>query len=305
VITKHFKEFYQSANQLTSKRFSILKVTYATFASARASQAAASLAYYAIFSLFPLMLALIAAGSYFLDSKQVYQSVTSFVQNIFPVSRGLVAENLQKIIDARGAVGAISLATLLWSASNVFINLAYDINLAWPEASHRSFLQTRLIGLKMIAGLSLLLLFSVLFSWMTTLIPFLHPSNAAPQTLSLLTIISNIGAWLTVFLLYLAMYYWVPTVDVSRGASVFAALVASIGWQLATAGFNLYLNSGLANYQLIYGSVGAIIALLFLIFLVALITLFGAHLCAAIDRWQKDRTTNLTNHATHYSERRP
>lgn len=305
MITKHFKEFYQNANQLTSKRFSILKTTFATFSAARASQAAAGLAYYAIFSLFPLMLALIAVGSYFLDSKQVYQGVTAFVQNIFPVSRSLINENLQKIVDARGAVGTISLATLLWSASNVFINLAYDINLAWPEALNRNFIQTRLVGLKMIAGLSLLLLFSVLFSWMTTLIPFLHPSSASPQTVNLLTLISNIGAWLTVFLLYLALYYWVPTVQVSKGASVIAALVASIGWQLATAGFNWYLNSGFSNYQLIYGSVGAIIALLFLIFLIALITLFGAHLCAAIDRWQKERKTKTEEPAVRYSERRP
>jgi uncharacterized BrkB/YihY/UPF0761 family membrane protein len=41
----------------------------------------------------------------------------------------------------------------------------------------------------------------------------------------------------------------------------------------------------------VYGSLGAIVALLFLIFLVAVITLFGAHLSAAIDLWEKNRNT--------------
>ena len=44
-----------------------------------------------------------------------------------------------------------------------------------------------------------------------------------------------------------------------------------------------YVSSGLGRYQLIYGSLGAIVALLFVIYLLAIITLFGAHLSAAID----------------------
>jgi uncharacterized BrkB/YihY/UPF0761 family membrane protein len=49
------------------------------------------------------------------------------------------------------------------------------------------------------------------------------------------------------------------------------------------------LGSGMSSYSLVYGSLGAIVALLFLIFIVSMITLFGAHLCAAIDNWS-DRT---------------
>jgi len=293
LIAKHIDEFYQNANRLSRGRLDILKNALTTFSNTRGSHSAASLAYYAIFSLFPLMLAFIVVGSYFLDSQQVYLSVTRFVQGIFPVSRNLINENVQEVINARGAVGLISLATLFWSASSVFINLAYDINLAWPEASRRNYLQTRLVGLGMIGGLSTLLVLSIVLSWITTLIPFLNMDTASSQNPGLLTLITNLGSWLTVFLLDLALYYWIPTVDVSMKASLWAALIASLGWQLATAGFNWYLNSGLQNYQLVYGSIGTIIALLFLIFLVSLITLFGAHLCAAMDHWEKGRKTEI------------
>ena len=58
-----------------------------------------------------------------------------------------------------------------------------------------------------------------------------------------------------------------------------------------TAGFAWYLDSSFGQYQLVYGSLGAIVAFLFMIYLISLITLFGAHLSAAIDGWKNDNVT--------------
>lgn len=301
LMTKHFQEFYQSINHFSGGRLAILRDALATFSNARASHSAAGLAYYAMFSLFPLMLALIALGSYFLDSQQVYQNVTGLVQRFLPFSGSLIDENLRAVLDARGAAGLFSLVALFWLASNVFTNLARDINRAWPEASRRNFLQIRLMGLGMIAGLSVLLILSIVLGWIAKLIPFLNVNTASPQSLRLWSLFSSLGSWLTIFLLYLALYHWIPIVNVVGSASFWSALTASIGWQLATAGFGWYLNSGLGQYQLVYGSIGAIIALLFLIFLISMITLFGAHLCAAIDRWEKARSTELHSESRNVS----
>ena len=261
-----------------------IKQAITTFSNTRASQAAASLAYYAIFSLFPLMLVLIAGGSYFLDSQQVYQTVTRFIQDAIPVSPQLIEENLKQVLDARGAVGIIGLVTLLWSASGYFTSLAHNINLAWPDAPRRNFLEKRFVGLGMIGGLSGLLILSLALSWITTLIPFLNIENASFPSLKLWTWFSNLGSWLTIFLLFLALYCWVPTTNVRWSATFWGALSASIMWKAAAVGFSWYLGSGLGRYQLVYGSLEAIVALLFLIFILSLITLFGAHLCAASDR---------------------
>jgi membrane protein len=62
-------------------------------------------------------------------------------------------------------------------------------------------------------------------------------------------------------------------------------LFASTAWKIATAGFTWYVTSGFGRYQLVYGSLGAVVALLFLIYLISMITLFGAHLSAAINGW--------------------
>jgi YihY family inner membrane protein len=288
-LISKFREHYQNVNHASGGRLLIIKHAIETFSETRASQSAASLAYYSFFSLFPLLLVLIAGGSYFLSREQIYQNVTRLVQEAIPISTELINANLRQVLDARGTVGLIGLLTLLWSASGFFTNLAHSINLAWSDAPRRNFLERRLISLGMIAGLCGLLIISLSLDWLTNLAPFPRNESASSSTLGLCRLFSGLGSWLTIFLLFLALYRWIPTADVYWSAIFWGALTASVAWNVATAGFSWYLRSGLGRYQLVYGSLGAIVALLFLIFIVSTITLFGAHLCAAVDRWEKGK----------------
>jgi len=284
----NLKEFYQNINQISGNRLSILQNAIRTFTEKQAAQASAGLAYYSIFSIFPLLLVFIAAGSYFIDTKQVFNVVTQFIQQALPISRQIINENLQQILAARGTAGIISILTLLWSASGMFTNLAYNINLAWTRASRRNFLQNRLVGLWMIVGLIGLIVLSLLLSWVTQRLPHMDIAHASPTYLLLLRLISAFGSWLMIFLVFFALYHWIPTMRVTRSATVWGALLASLAWKAVTTGFTWYLNSGFGRYQLVYGSLGAIVAFLFLIYIISLITLFGAHLSAAIEGWERE-----------------
>jgi membrane protein len=293
LISKQLNEWYRSVNDISGGRLNIFKHAVRRFSVTNAPQAAAALAYYAFFSLFPLLLVGIAGGSYFISTQRIYQSITQLVHSVIPVSTQLIDENLREVLDARGTVGILSLLTLLWSASGVFTNLAYNINLAWPKASRRNFLENRLVGLSMIGGLSVLLLLSVAVDWILKLAPFLEAWTATSSAERLWRLFSDFGTWLMIFLIFLALYRWIPTSNVRWNATIWGALTASLGWKAATASYTWYLTSGLGRYQVVYGSLGAIVALLFLIFIVAVITLFGAHLSAAIDLWEKNKNTEL------------
>jgi membrane protein len=286
---KYVKELYQNINRLSGDRLGILKVALDSFSETRAAESAASLAYYALFSLFPLLLLFIAVGSYFLDSSQVYETVTQLVQRAIPVSTQIINENLREVLDARETVGIIGLVTLLWSASGVFTNLAYNINLAWPRARRRSFLQRRLMGVRLLGGLGGLLILSIILDWLSKLHLFVNIANTSFYTLSLWRLFSGVASWLTVFLLFFALYRWIPAVFVRWRAAFWGALFATTAWKIATAGFAWYVTSGFGRYQLIYGSLGAMVALLFLIYLISFITLFGAHLSAAINSWLDEK----------------
>lgn len=289
VRTMNLKEFYQKVNQLSGNRFSILENAVKTFTEKQAAQASASLAYYSIFSIFPLLLVFIAVGSYFIDAKQVFDVVTEFIQQALPISRQIINENLQSILETRGTAGIISILTLLWSASGMFTSLAYNINLAWSRAARRNFLQNRLVGLWMIVGLIGLIILSLILSWITRGLPFMNIAHDSPTSLLLWRLISALGSWLMIFLVFFTLYHWIPTKRVKWSATIWGALLASLAWKAVTASFTWYLASGFGRYQLVYGSLGAIVAFLFLIYIISLITLFGAHLSAAIEGWEREQ----------------
>lgn len=285
MISNRIKELYQRADRISGNRLNLLKDAMETFNVTRAGQASASLAYYVILSLFPLLLVLISAGSFFLDSQQVYLKLSQLVQqNIPATSYDWIVENLRQILEKRGTIGIIGLITLLWAASGGFISLAYNINLAWLEAPQRNFFQKRLIGLQMIAGLGLLFLLSLILD---AILSFLHLFNLPLDSFivpGLWRWISSLFSWLVIFLLFFVLYYWVPMVNVTRRAAFWGALTASLVWEVAIALFSWFVRSGFGRYEMIYGSVGALVAFLILIYILATVILFGAHLTSAIDR---------------------
>jgi membrane protein len=298
LIPRQVKKWYRRANKTSGGWLDIPQNTIATFTEARAPQAAASLAYYAIFSIFPLLLLLIVGGSYFLDSAQVYHNVTRFFHEAIPVSQDWLDEILQQVLATRGRVGIISLFTLLWSASGFFSSLVYNIDLAWPDIRQRNYLEKRLIGLAMIVAFTGLLVFSMFFEWASNLFPISDMFVTTFGDLDLFRLFSSMVSFITSFLLFLALYYWVPNTNLPFNASFWGALASSVAWKVVTEVFNWYLRSGLGNFQLVYGSLGAIISFLLMIYLVSLIILFGAHLCSAIDLWEEVR-------ARKRSKRRP
>lgn len=287
------KAFYENLNQLSGNRLRILESALQTFNEKQAAQASAGLAYYTFFSIFPLMLAFVAGGSYFLDSHQVFNTVTQFIQQALPISRQVINENIEEILEARGTAGIVSLLILLWSASGMFTNLAYNINLAWPRAARRNFIQNRLVGLWMIVGLIGLLVLSLILGWVTARLPVMNIDTDSPTDLVVLRTISAVGSWLMIFLVFLTLYHWIPTLRVRWSATLWGALIASLAWKAVIAGFGWYLGSSFGQYQLVYGSLGAIVAFLFLMYIISLITLFGAHLSAAIESWESERVQTL------------
>jgi membrane protein len=78
------------------------------------------------------------------------------------------------------------------------------------------------------------------------------------------------------------VYRWVPGTRVKGYEAFLGAVVAAVGWELAQGGFSWYLTSGLARYQLIYGSLGAVIAFMLWLYVTAVVVLYGAHLSAAV-----------------------
>lgn len=285
--TDQIKTFYDRANDLTGGSLGILTDAIQHFSDARAAEATASIAYYAVFSLFPLLLALIVAGSFVLESEQVQRQVMEVVDEAFPVSHSLIERNIRAVLELRGTVRFVALISLVWSATGVLMALARNINRAWPEAKPRGFLEDRLLALGMVSGLAVLLaLSSVSNTVLDVMARFSVPIGGGLSIYEtpLWTILSSGAPRLLAFSALLGLYRWVPNTKVKWSEAFCGALMATLAWEIATNGFTWYLSSGIVQYELVYGSLGAVVALMLWIYIIGLITLLGAHLSAAIAR---------------------
>lgn len=286
-IKDKLNAFYQRANRRTGGVLAVVRQTVERFGEMRASAAAASLAYYVFFSLFPLLLIFVSLISPILRTDVARQRVIDFITQVIPISQGLIRNNIQSVLEVRGSVGLIGLVGLLWAASGAFAVLSHNINRAWEEAETRSFLKKRLIALGMIGALAALLILSLISSTIINLLPELEIAIGGGISIYqtfLWTLVFNLVPLLFTFVMFLALYRWVPNTVVDWKAALWGAATASVGWEIAKRGFTWYVSSGLVRYELIYGSLGTVVALLFWIYLSGLVTLFGAHLCATIDR---------------------
>lgn len=282
---------YKSLDRAAGGIPGILVATMKSFGEVKAAQTAASLAYYALFSLFPLLVVLIVIASLFLQNQQAVQQILAAVETAIPISHSLIERNINSVIDLRQTAGIVGLISLLWSATGVFTMLAVGINVAWDKSKPRGFLQQRLVALAMVAGISVLLLLLPIATSLLNFLPMLSMELVSGTFLAtpLGIIFQNLTPFIIYFLIMLVLYRWVPDIHVPWNAALWSAFVAAVVLLAANRGFTYYIGSGLARYDVIYGSLGAIVALMFWIYLGSWIILFGAHLGAAIAEKKSSR----------------
>jgi membrane protein len=285
---KHFTgAAYTQIDKRSGGLFSLISATIKQFGETRSAQAAAAMAYFALFSLFPLLLLIISVGSFVVERDVVQQQVSQVVAENLPGAQTLIQQNIERVLALRGPISIVGIVGLLWSATGVFNTLAYNINMAWSQADTRNFLQRRLVAFGIVGLLVGLLLVSVLSTFISNLLAqFSVPLQDSVDIYEtgLWRIWSNLLPILLRLALFWGLYRWVPNTQVSGVAALWGALLATTGWELATNGFSFYLSSGLASYELVYGSLGTIVGLMFWIYLGSLVTLFGAHLTATISQ---------------------
>ena len=282
-LTEIIQPVIQQINARTGNSLEIIGVAFTRFNQVRGAEAAASVAYYALFSLFPLLLALVAIVGYLPVVEMAPERVINFITQAIPISRSLIEDNLAQVLNNRGASGLIGLIGLAWSASGVFTTLVRNINRAWPQADQMDFWQSRLIALVIIFLVSVLLVVTVLVNTLTSIMPRINwRLQLNLPLINTTTLFSEAISWVTVFLVFFSLYQWVPTADVKWRNALWGALTATVVWELASNIFTYYLSSGMASYDLLYGSLGTIVALLTWIYVSSYIILIGAHISAAI-----------------------
>ncbi len=300
LLVKKIRKFYLNINDLTGGWLGVVRHALTNLTLSRGAEASASLAYYALFSIFPVLLVIVSAGSVFLEQELVKANLLEAIMSFLPISAITVNDHIDAVLKVRGAVTTFALLSLVWSGSNVFEKIVININRAFVRSKNPSFIQSRALALLMILILVVLFILSLAVNTLIGLLPALQRAQAAGNTLlksPALTWVSWLLPLFIKFLLFFGLYTWLPRHIITlRRARVVGALVAAVLWEVVTRLLTWAVGSGLANYQLVYGSLGSIIALLFWLYWTGHILFFGAHLANAIDYYvQAKANTSVKN----------
>lgn len=247
-----------------------------------ASHMAAGIAYYAVLSLFPLLLGLIAIFGLVLPSETVQQDLFEFFERNLPGAVDVLEENIEQVIRLRGAIGAVSLVLLFWSASAMFGAIGRSINRVWDVHKDRPFYIRKVRDLGMALGTGILFLLSV---GATAIFSILRATE-----LSVGGIAVDVAARLLAFLfslgIFLVLYKIMPNTKTYWRYVWPRAVLAAVLFEIAKTLFVFYLDH-FASYDMVYGSVASVIILLFWIYISAYILILGGEFSAEYGRMRE------------------
>jgi membrane protein len=251
---------------------------YKGFLTHQGNANAAAIAYYTLFSIFPLTLLLISLGSFVLNSQQAQEAALNAVGTYLPFATELVQRNIERVLQLRGTASVIGVVGFIWAASGVFGSLSRAVNLAWDLERPRPAWAERALAAGLVVLVALLFSLSLFSTAAFEVVARLARSvlpGAPISGLSLMDLATRILPYIFTVLLFCFLYAVLPTARVAWSEVLPGALIASIAWEVAKNGFTFYLGS-FATYNLVYGSLGAVIALLLWSYISGLIILLGA-----------------------------
>ncbi|MDF1854579.1 YihY/virulence factor BrkB family protein [Pseudooceanicola sp.] len=246
---------------------------------------AAGVAFFVMLALFPGLAALIAIWGLLADQAVLLGQI-ELLRGIVPVEVfTLVEAQVLTLIAAGGETlgwaGLLSLALATWSARSGVAALMLGLNTIHGQGRRSGvfhYLMSLLLTLALF-GVAIVALGSVVVA--PIVLQFVPLGPGAALVAAAVRWVSAIGVLLVGLSL---IYRYGPNTGGARhGWATPGAGLAVILWMAVSWGFSLYL-ANFADYNQVYGSIGAAIALLVWLYASAFVVLLGASLNVQLDR---------------------
>ncbi len=249
-----------------------IRVIISDFFSNNCPYMAAGIAYWTLFSAFPLSLAAVSLLGFANPTSIEQEEMVARIIEQIPVSGDYVLDLVERVAEARGALSFIAVLGLLISGSAVFAAIRKGINHAWHVTRPHPFFIGRGIDLLMLVFVGLLALVAA-----TNLVGLIGrgASNIWFVGEPLVSIGFDLGLLVASYFILAILYRFVPYTEVEWRDVWLGALVGALmayGVRVAFSGFLINVN----EFNLVYGSLGALMALLVWVYLSAMSLVLGA-----------------------------
>lgn len=256
-----------------------LYLTVSGFVNDKCMLRASALTYTTLLSIVPFL-----AVAFSISKGFGFQN-TDYIRNILMKvagGRAMVVDNIVSYINNTnvGTLGAIGIATLLFSVISLLGNIEKSFNTIWGVKKNRS------IGRKFVDYLSVTMVFPLLLIVAISSTATLQ-SNTIVQKILSVSVFSYLYLVLLKFLPYIMVwmalmfiYIFIPNTKVKVLSGVVGGVVAGTIWQVAQWGY-LGFQVGVTKYNAIYGSFAQLPLFLIWLYLSWVIVLLGAEMCFA------------------------
>jgi membrane protein len=271
----------------------ILWRTYEEMQQDRLMAVAAGVAFYALLAIFPAVTALVSLYGLVFEPTTVTGHLALAASMLPPGGFDIVRDQVDRVVSAGG--GGLTfgflfgIAIALWSANNGVKAIFDALNVIYDEDEKRSFLMLNLVSLTFTLGAIVLFL---VFAGAVIVLPLaLSAIGFQGVTESLLPLLRWPALLLAVLLALALIYRYGPSRRKAqwRWISV-GSLFAAFTWIAGSLAFSWYLQN-FANYNAVYGSLGAVIGLMMWLWLSAVVVLLGAELNAETEHQTARDTT--------------
>jgi membrane protein len=271
---------------VTSRLVALARESASAYTRNLCPQLASAIAYRVLFSLFPLGIFLVSIFGLVIENAERRDELVGWVVERLHLSEA-GSESLDQAVSGlaqpSSVLGLIALLGVFWGASGMMAATRIALTSLWGTDRRQAWRGKAFdLALVLLAGVLILVGFAL--TLVVRVVEDMGKRIGAAVGVGSLGAAAGDAAQLLVslglvFAVVLLLYRYVPPTHPSFGALWLPALAVAVAIQATQAGYGLYL-SRFADYNLVYGSLGAAIGFLFLVYLCAAIFLYGAQVAA-------------------------
>jgi len=259
----------------------LLKETFKEFQSDKATRLAAALSFYTALSIAPLLVLLVTVIGWFFGDGTAQDELMGRISEMVGPEGAQVAESVIQSADQPNVAtmaGLLSLATLLWGASNVFSQLQESLNTIWdvelkPGQGIIATIKERFLSFGMILVIGFLLLVSLVLTAVLNAISSGF-NDLLPGSEILWQIVNFVVSFGVVTLLFGLIYRILPDVRIAWRTVWVGAAVTALLFTIGKYLLGLYLAHQSTSSA--FGAAGSLLVFLIWVYYSAQIFFFGA-----------------------------
>jgi membrane protein len=248
---------------------------------------AAQLSYYFLLAFFPFLIFISALVSFIPGVPGLLEKLLyDFYRFVPEESYDLVQGILGRVLYARDqSVLTLGLASALWFASSAFNGMIALLNKAYEVQDPRSYFKTRTLAILVTIVVSVFLVLSgILIFFGDLMVETLTDRGGVRFLYTLLR-------WAVIFILLNVgvqiVYYSLPARRYPWSLITPGGMLATVGWIIGSLSFQAYV-SRFGSFQILFGSLGALIILMLWFYLSSFCLLLGGEVDSEIHKIRRE-----------------